>query len=65
MRADASLTQTEADALTAMEKRRNDETEWRYPDLGGSATISLVFVDRRESFLFDLHRGRTDLAKGT
>lgn len=63
--ADVNLTQAEADALTAMEKRRSDETEWRYPDLGGSVTIPLVSMDRRESFLLDLRRGRIDLTKGT
>lgn len=39
--ADANLTQAEADALTAMEKRRSDDTEWQYPDLGGYVTIPL------------------------
>ena len=63
--ADANLTQAEADALTAMEKRRSDETEWQYPDLGGYVTIPLVSMDRRESFLLDLRRGRIDLTKGT
>ena len=46
-----NLTQTEADALIAMEKRRNDDTEWSYPDFGGHVTIPLVSIDRRESFL--------------
>ena len=65
MMADANLTQVEADALTAMEKRRSDDTEWTYPDLGGHVTIPLVSIDRRESFLLDLRRGRIDLSKGT
>ena len=63
--ADANLTQAEADALIAMEKRRSDDTEWSYPDLGGYVTIPLVSIDRRESFLLDLRRGRIDLSKGT
>ena len=63
--ADTNLTQTEADALIAMEKRRSDDTEWNYPDLGGYLTIPLVSADRRESFLLDLRRGRIDLSKGT
>ena len=58
--ADASLTQAEADPLTVMEKRRNDDTEWTYPDLGESVTILLVSIDRRESFLLDLHQGGDD-----
>ena len=63
--ADANLTQMEADALIAMEKRRSDDTKWNYPDLGGYVTIPLVSIDRRESFLLDLRRGRIDLSKGT
>ena len=63
--ADANLTQAEADALLAMEKRRSDDTEWSYPDLGGHVTIPLVSIDRRESFLLDLRWGRIDLGKGT
>ena len=63
--ADTNLAQTEADALFAMEKRRSDDTEWSYPDLGGHVTIPLVSIDRRESFLLDLRRGRIDLGKGT
>ena len=63
--ADANLTQPEADALIAMEKRRSDDTDWGYPDLGGNITIPLVSIDRRESFFLDLRRGRIDLSKGT
>lgn len=63
--ADVNLTQAEADALTAMEKRRSDDTEWQYPDLGGYVTIPLVSMDRRESFLLDLRRSQIDLTKGT
>ena len=63
--ADSSLTQVEADALIALEKRRVDLREWRYPDFGGAITIPLVSTDRREPFLLDLRRSRIDLAKGT
>lgn len=63
--ADVNLTQAEADALLAMQKRRSDDTEWSYPDLGGYITIPLVSIDRREPFLLDLRRGRIDLSKGT
>ena len=55
--ADANLSQAEVDALIVMEKRRSDDTEWNYPDLGGYVTIPLVSIDRRESFLLDLRRG--------
>ena len=60
-----SLTQIEADALIALEKRRVDATEWNYPHFRGALTIPLVSTDRREPFLLDLRRGRIDLAKGT
>ena len=59
-----NLTQAEADALLAMEKHRSDDTKWSYPDFGGHVTIPLVSIDRRESFLLDLRRGRIDLGKG-
>ena len=63
--ADSCLTQVEADALMALEKRSVDATEWAYPDFGGATTIPLVSTDRRESFLLDLRRSRIDFAKGT
>lgn len=63
--ADASLTQIDADALLASEKRRVDETQWDYPDFGGRIMVPLVSTDRRESFLLDLRRARIDLAKCT
>lgn len=63
--ADSTLTQSEADALIALEKRRVSEQEWLYPNFGGTITIPLVSTDRREPFLLDLRRSRIDLAKGT
>ena len=62
---DSNLTQAEAEALMALEKRRIDTTEWNYPDFGGRVTVPLVSVDGRESFLLDLRRARINLAKGT
>ncbi len=62
---DARLTQAEADALLAMEKRRVDTTERDYPDLGGRITAPLVSADGREQFFLDLRRARLDLRKGT
>lgn len=63
--ADSGLTQPEADALIALQKRRVGQEEWRYPDLGGAIMIPLVSTDRREPFLLDLRRSRIDLAKST
>ncbi len=62
---DANLTQAEADALLAIEKRRADNSEWAYPGLGGGITVPLVSSDRRESFFLDVRRSRMGLAKGT
>ncbi len=62
---DSSLSQAEADALIAVEKRRVDATEWAYPESGGALSIPLVSADRRESFALDIRRSRIDLTKGT
>ena len=62
---DPNLSQIEADALMALEKRRADVVERDYPDLGGSLSVPLVSTDRRESFMLDLQRSRIVLTKGT
>ena len=59
------LTQAEADALLATEKRRANTTVLDYPGLGGKVTAPLVAVDGREQFLLDLRRGKINLGKGT
>lgn len=61
---DANLTQAEADALLALEKRRANDAEWNYPSLGGRIAVPLVSNDRREPFFLDLWRSRINLAKG-
>ena len=61
--ADIHLTQSEADALIAMEKRRVNEERHSYP-LASSLVIQLESPDKREQFLLDIHRGRIDLLKG-
>ncbi len=58
------LSQAEADALMAMEKRRIDEQVWSYPGMGGGLSIPVVSIDGREKFVLDLYRGRVNLAKG-
>lgn len=62
---DFNLTQAEADALFALEKRRIDETIWTFPGLAASLSIPLASTDGRENFTLDLRRGRIDLGKGT
>ncbi|MYD30543.1 MAG: hypothetical protein F4X01_02865 [Nitrospira sp. SB0661_bin_20] len=61
----SNLTQAEADALMALEKRRVDATEWNYPNFGERVTVPLVSIDGREAFLLDLRRTRINLKKGT
>ena len=63
--AEINLTQTEADALIAMEKHRVNDERWDYPVLGGSISIPLISADRRENFILDMSRGKINLAKGT
>ena len=63
--AEINLTQSEADALIAMEKHRIDDRRWNYPGLGGSISIPLISKDKRENFLLDVSRGKIDLLKGT
>ena len=58
---DLNLTQAEADALLAMEKRRVDEQHWTYPGMGGRIEVPLISSNRREAFLLDVSRGRIDL----
>jgi len=61
---DINITQSEADALIAMEKHRIDDTRWNYPGLGGAILIPLTSADKRENFMLDISRGRIDLLKG-
>ena len=59
------LTQSEADSLRSMAKRRVDDTQWTYPGLGGGLSIPLISEDGREHFILDIRRGRVNLAKGS
>ena len=63
--AEINLTQSEADALIAMEKIKLDDSRWDYPGLGGSLRIPLISKDKRENFMLDISRGKIDLPKGT
>ena len=60
---DLNLTQAEADALLAMEKRRVDEQHWTYPGMGGRIEVPLISSNRREAFVLDVSRGRIDLLR--
>jgi hypothetical protein len=60
---DINLTQTEADALIAMEKHRVNEDRHDFPMGGVRLVLPLQSPDKREQFFLDLSRGRIDLAK--
>jgi hypothetical protein len=60
---DLNLTQSEADALIAMEKYCINEEQWDYPSLGGSISVPLQSQDKREEFFLDISRGKIDLKK--
>ncbi len=62
--ADINLTQAEADALMALEKRRMNEDHHHFP-LGSKLSIPLESIVGREQFLLDISRGRIDLRKVT
>lgn len=58
-----NLTQSEADALIAMEKHCTDEEQHLFPTNNESLMLALHSPDKREHFLLDLSRGRIDLLK--
>jgi len=61
--ADIMLTQTEADALIAMEKHRVNNDWYDFPMRGESLVLPLRSPDGREHFMLDLSRGHIDLLK--
>ena len=58
--AEIQLTQTEADALIAMEKHRVTDDRHDFPMHGESLPVRLQSPDKREHFLLDLSRGRIE-----
>lgn len=63
--AGVSLSQTEADALRAMEKHRTSEEQHDFPVAGARVSIPLLSADKREQFFLDVNRSRLDLRKIT
>jgi hypothetical protein len=57
------ITQTEADALLAMEKIRSSDDEYLFPAEGESVSIPLKSRDKRETFILDLARSSINLQK--
>lgn len=59
------LTQSEADALIAIEKHRDSDKKWDYPLPGQKIMVPLISFNGREAFSLDIARGRIDLSKHT
>lgn len=63
--AEINLSQSEADALIAMEKIRVDEQSFDYPSFGGRVSVPIISRDKREKFVLDISKDRIALLKGT
>ena len=63
--ADLNLTQSEADALLAMEKKRVDDKDWVFPPPGVNFSIRLTSLNKRENFMLDANRSQIKLLKAT
>ena len=61
----SDLTQSEADRLRLLPKRRLDDTSRVYPHNGGKLSIDLLSTDGREQFHLDIERSRVVLNKGS
>jgi hypothetical protein len=59
------LTQAEADALLAMQKRATESRVLKFPAVGERLIIDVQSLDQTEDFLVDVSRSRIDLAKIT
>lgn len=59
------LTQSEADNLMALEKKRSDDTRRDFPVAGEKLTLPVESMDGREKFQLDISRGRIRLTKCT
>ena len=57
------LSQSEADALIALPKKRKSNDLYAFPTPGESLTIPIVSDDEREEFLIDVSRGRIRFTK--
>lgn len=60
------LTQSEADALITMQKKKATNAHCDFPSSGEILTIPIISIDERESFLIDVNRrGKIKLTKCT
>lgn len=63
--ADIEITQAEADALIAMEKRFLVTDDWTFPSPGERIAFELTSLDKRDNFVLDVTRARIKLTKAT
>ena len=63
--ADIDITQAEADALIAMEKRCAEDREWLFPAPGDRLAVALTSIDKRENVMLDVTRAQIKLTKAT
>lgn len=59
------LTQSEADALITMQKKKATDDHYNFPSSGKSLTMPIISIDERESFLIDINRRGSKLTKCT
>lgn len=59
----AYLTQSEADALIAMDKYRVNNKLWNYPSQGDKVSIPLKSADGQERFFLDINRTSREALK--
>jgi len=59
------LTQEEAEKFLKEEKNRIDNTEYLFPESGGSLHIPLKTKDNTEHFMLDIRRANIELKKNT
>jgi hypothetical protein len=58
-----NITQTEADALLSLEKVKENDTVYKFPQFGGSVEAALVSRDKKEKFILDIWRATIKLSK--
>jgi len=63
--ADIDITQAEADALIAMERRYVDGKDLIFPGTGERVAIPLTSLDKPESFMLDVTRAQIKLTEAT
>ena len=55
------LNQAKADELLKIEKHRQSNKKWNYPNAGGKVIIPLISIDAKEEFTLDIWKGKISL----